>query len=408
MASYTLENIFSKSDILFINQLPEVLEAKAKLDDNSSSSGKISFSISLTDSIRTTLSTRFGLDLSNVDTIPMRWIKGDTLPHIDVGKSNFENTYLVYLNSNPGKLLVDNVEYPISENTGYVFNEGVFHETINTGFDDRLMLGPMSEKAFAVGAVFTAYYYPTQADALVGAGGYFGYFQGSPPGPFVVGTVNVGTNGSITNWRIASNSTGSSSQVFVYANGSTLAFDGDYYLYPSVPCFLEGTQILCQVDDKETYLPIEQMKTGTLVKTSMNGFKKVDSIGKGEIQNLGSDEHTQNRLYKCSPDNYPEVEKDLFITGCHSILVNSITDNQREDTIKALGKIFVTDNKYRLMACLDDRAVPWNSEGVYTIWHFALENDNYYSNYGVYANGLLVETCSKRFMNKLSNLTLIK
>jgi hypothetical protein len=27
----------------------------------------------------------------------MRWIKGDTKPHIDHGKSKFDNTHLVYL-----------------------------------------------------------------------------------------------------------------------------------------------------------------------------------------------------------------------------------------------------------------------------------------------------------------------
>jgi hypothetical protein len=38
----------------------------------------------------------------------------------------------------------------------------------------------------------------------------------------------------------------------------------------------------------------------------------------------------------------------------------------------------------------------------------ALENDDYYMNYGIYANGLLVETCSKRFMKELSSMTLLE
>jgi len=37
-----------------------------------------------------------------------------------------------------------------------------------------------------------------------------------------------------------------------------------------------------------------------------------------------------------------------------------------------------------------------------------LENDNYYTNYGVYANGLLVETSSKRYLKELSEMTLIE
>jgi len=37
----------------------------------------------------------------------------------------------------------------------------------------------------------------------------------------------------------------------------------------------------------------------------------------------------------------------------------------------------------------------------------ALENDDYYMNYGIYANGLLVESCSKRYLKEESNMELI-
>ena len=58
-------------------------------------------------------------------------------------------------------------------------------------------------------------------------------------------------------------------------------------------------------------------------------------------------------------------------------------------------------------ACVDDRTKIFEEEGVHTIWHFSLENDNYYANYGVYANGLLVETTSNRMMVELSGMTLV-
>ncbi len=124
-------------------------------------------------------------------------------------------------------------------------------------------------------------------------------------------------------------------------------------------------------------------------------------LGKGTIHNPGNDERSENRLYKCSTVKYLQLKEDLYITGCHSILEFTITDRQKEDTIKHLGKLFITDKKYRLMACVDDRAEPWNSKGAYTIWHFALENHDERMNYGVYANGgLLVETCSISFLKK--------
>ncbi len=216
----------------------------------------------------------------------------------------------------------------------------------------------------------------------------------------------VGTYGGYTSWRLASNSRGASLQTEVYPSGSVLLDPGIYYLYPSAPCFLEGSTILCQMGNVEEYIPVEQLKKGTLVKTSLDGYKPVVLLGKGTIQNPGHDERTENRLYKCSPSKYPELKDDLYITGCHSILEFPITDKQKEDTITHLGQLFVTDKKYRLMACVDERAEPWNSENTYTIWHFALEHYDEQMNYGIYANGgLLVETCSIHFLKNKSNMS---
>jgi predicted secreted protein len=243
-------------------------------------------------------------------------------------------------------------------------------------------------------------YYLTESDALANTnildGNVFNY------------TVEAMNN--IVRWQIASNSTGTSSRLFTYVPNDVLNNDGLYYLYPAgqTPCFLEGTTILCKVDDVESYLPIETIKPGTLVKTSLNGYKKVELIGKGNINNPGNNERIEKRLYKCSTNKYAELKEDLYITGCHSILVDNLTNEQREQTIRQSGKVFVTDKKYRLMACIDKRAEPWCSEGTYTIWHVALENNDIKMNYGVYANGgLLVETCSINYMRTKADMQLI-
>ena len=399
-------NVLSESDVHYLNNLPEVLATKASLDARSS--GKVYFSVSVTDEIRATLQARFGLHLSTDASIPMRWIKGDTAPHVDVGKSNFKNTYLLYLNDSPGELIVDAQSYPIQANTGFVFNEGLSHETHATDNVPRLLLGPMNEFVEPVGTPKIVYY-PTLADAVDDTnalGPSYTYMVGDG-GPF-------GPGSGYTSWRIAPGSDGISSQSLVYSNGATLdPLRGDggpaiYYLYPAAPCFLEGSTILCNVDGVEKYVPVEQLKKGTLVKTSMNGYKPVVLLGKGTMHNPGNDERSENRLYKCSTSKYPQLKTDLYITGCHSILEFPITDKQKEDTIKHLGRLFVTDKKYRLMACVDERAKPWNSEGTYTIWHFALENADERMNYGVYANGgLLVETCCIKTLRNKSNMSLL-
>jgi hypothetical protein len=239
-------------------------------------------------------------------------------------------------------------------------------------------------------------YYPTESDALARTN----YLGGSEY------TIDGSTYG-FNSWKIASNSTGSSSQTTVYMNGDSLNPSGVYHLYPSSPCFLEGTNILCQVDDKELYIPIESLKPGMLVKTSLDGYKKVELIARGKMSNPGTTDRIEDRLYKCSPTAYPELMNDLYITGCHSILVPKLSEAQKSATTKKLGQIFVTAGKSRLMACLDERAEPWNSEGVYTIWHVALENTNPRMNYGIYAEGLLVESCSIHFLKNKTSMSLV-
>ena len=107
------------------------------------------------------------------------------------------------------------------------------------------------------------------------------------------------------------------------------------------------------------------------------------------------------------------------MTGCHSILVKEFKEGEREKTQAVLGKIYVTDDCYRLPACIDECARVYEKKGTYTIYHLALDNDNIFTNYGIYvnglldaegisvANGLLVETCSKRYLLEYSGMTLI-
>jgi len=175
-------------------------------------------------------------------------------------------------------------------------------------------------------------------------------------------------------------------------------------------CFLEGTKILCYIDNEEKYIPIEQMKEGTLVKTPLNGYVAVNTIGHSKIYNPADKLRGENRLYKRTKDTYPELIEDLIVTGCHSILVEDdrITPEIREKT-KELFKheIMLTDKKIRLLTCLDDLAEPYEEEGVFTIWHFALEHFDDYMNYGVWANGLLMETCSINMMRQYSGLELV-
>jgi hypothetical protein len=172
-----------------------------------------------------------------------------------------------------------------------------------------------------------------------------------------------------------------------------------------LPCFLENTGILTN----KGLRPIQHLRKGDLVLTLCNGLLPIDMIGKKKIYHPASNVRLKDQLYKCSKNNYPDVLCDLIITGCHSILVDDFSSpEQKQKVIEMYDDTYVTDTKYRLPACIDERATVYETEGDYTIYHLALENEDYYSNYGIYANGLLVESCSKRYLKELSEMELIE
>lgn len=163
-------------------------------------------------------------------------------------------------------------------------------------------------------------------------------------------------------------------------------------------CFLKNTKILTLQNNKEKYIPIQNLRKGDLVKTEDNGYLPIDIIQKSTICHRKDNSDIKNKLYVCSTTKYPDLFENLVITGCHSVLVNNLTEKQREKTVELVERILVTGKKYRLLACLDDKATVYPTDGDYEIWHLALENEDEYSNYGIYANGLLVESASKRMM----------
>jgi hypothetical protein len=127
-------------------------------------------------------------------------------------------------------------------------------------------------------------------------------------------------------------------------------------------------------------------------------------VGLGNVNNT-SDSPV---LYRCKKENYPELKEDLILTEYHAILVDHLTEIQKEKTIKKLGEVYKTYNKFRLLSSLDERAEPWTKTGKHTVWHLSLQNENIYNNYGIYANGgLLVESISIRYLKDKSNMTLV-
>lgn len=358
--------ILTNAQIDAIATHPSVLDARDRLTD----SRTVSFTMDLPADVKASLHESLGLDLP--DHVPMRWIQGDTPSHVDSGARPFERTHLVYLTDSDGEFHVGDEVHPICRGDSFVFQKGTRHGTTGTGNIPRLMLGPMSEAADPVGSPVT--YYPTEADALAYTNPIYYAGNWTIPAPGLVG--------GFANWRIASNSTGSSSQAVVYHEADVLNSDGTYYMYPAgAVCFAAGSRILCDIG----LVPVEDLKVGMKVKTLRHGYRAVTLVGKSTLYNsVDSTERVRERLYV-----YPR--ENLVLTGGHSVLLDAVSGDQVKTIKKSMGELYLTEGKIRLMAMDDPEAELYPVKGAHAIYNFALSTEDV--NYGVYANGKLVE-CS--------------
>jgi hypothetical protein len=375
--------ILTDAQIEAIISSESVLEAKERL----ATSNTVSFTMDLPTEIKASLQESLGLDLP--DQVPLRWIQGDTPSHADVSRSAFERTHLVYLTDSEGTFNLGDESFPICKGESFVFPHGTLHGTAHTGTTPRLMLGPMSEHAEPVGGSVLNYY-PTQADALANTNLLGSLFETAPT-LFIVGNTSSGTTGGYTQWLIASNSSGSASQLVTYNNGDTLVNDGNYNLYPPAVCFGKGTLIQCEGGS----VPVEELKVGMKVKTLKHGYRAVTLMGTSTIYNVGGSERVRERLYV-----YPK--ENLVLTGGHSVLLEDVSGDQLNRIKRSFGGVFFTEGKLRLMAMDDETAEPYLTKGVFPIYNFVLEAPNEHTNYGVWANGKLVESSFPYWVKKMN------
>ena len=148
-------------------------------------------------------------------------------------------------------------------------------------------------------------------------------------------------------------------------------------------CFLEGAKILTD----EGYKRIETLEKGSMIKTCNNGYIPIKYIGYSKFNNPCHGGRIKQRLYEYE-------DKNLVLTGCHSVLKRNLTKEQEYKIKDHYDNIFLTDGYYRLPAFLDESNKPYRKGGIQKIYHIALESCNINMNYGIYANDILVESCA--------------
>ena len=162
---------------------------------------------------------------------------------------------------------------------------------------------------------------------------------------------------------------------------NTLKQSWEYSVPFDIPCYNEGTTILCLIDNVEKYVKIENLKVGDLVKTYKNGYNEIELIGKKTFRN------NINKNTQCmfNIDN-------LCVSGGHYILVDEKPDINKNPIFYNLN--LKIKDKYCLLACDYEKAIKVMTDDIYTIYHLVLKGDDL--QYGIYVNdGFLSESTSK-------------
>ena len=167
-----------------------------------------------------------------------------------------------------------------------------------------------------------------------------------------------------------------------------------YRLFGQAICFNKGTQILCFKDNKEMYIPVEDLRKGDLVKTLHHGYQAIHKITTGFFT-LGRP--VDMGMYKMKKQG--TMIADLEMSGLHSMLVDEhdpeyAHDVKRQYTTQPRRKIYLHEH-FRLQANYSSKFEKMPTKG-YQIYSFALEGDEI--QYPIWANGLLVETTSKQYV----------
>jgi surface protein len=158
------------------------------------------------------------------------------------------------------------------------------------------------------------------------------------------------------------------------------------YFNQPPPCFDKKTMILCP----NGYKCISELKFGDEVVTYKHGNKKICRIGtRTQVFNHTNDENLC--MYRMKKDD--TMHDDLMVTGRHAILLDDWSSHIHQEGKLKVPKTMIDDKK-PLISSLCNKFEREIEVKQYTVYHIALEGNQ--NRYGVYANGVLMESWDKR------------
>ena len=180
-----------------------------------------------------------------------------------------------------------------------------------------------------------------------------------------------------------------------FPGGSTFTYN------PNPSCFNEGTKILCLNRElQESWIPIENLRKGDLVKTYLHGYRKIELIGKGYGKNIDKNLWNINMFIMKKSETNGLLE-DLIVTGGHGILVDELNEYKEENDKKFNGSTPKIDDKFILLAGVSKDFIILPEGYEFNYYHLVLEEECYEGSkddkrYGIWANGILSEIPSKK------------
>ncbi len=127
------------------------------------------------------------------------------------------------------------------------------------------------------------------------------------------------------------------------------------------------------------------------VKTYDHGYKKILFIKQFSLINTTQRPVTKkqkiNKIYKLAKEDYEELFEDLYVNGGHSILVDTLTEEENRINLKLFGEYKKIGGKIRLLSYINQKAIPINDDLRYEMYHITTGEEE-----GIYANGILTES----------------
>ena len=211
------------------------------------------------------------------------------------------------------------------------------------------------------------------------------------------------------------------------ATNTITQFVFNNYNFPSEPvsvvpvdsvCLAEGSEVMVwNINTKESYYKeIQNITEDDYVVTYGHGPKKVIGVTKSynlpvntstwEKKKPGKLSKTQ-AMYHLSKDDFPELKKDLYLTGGHSILKPEMSKSERKEMNKIdwPRKFRQVDGLWKVLTYCTSKAKPVNK--LTKVYNLVLEQEDMndmFKNYGIYANGLLVESCNIQHIIRVKKL----